>query len=185
MNIEQYQNIVVINITHCKYTNYWVYRADAVNPEKTHGWDSLPVYLSALKQTISCPEVHKQGNGEDQHLYYIPMGNTVDIEKAKKIALNKFSSWKLPFSAMPEYVIRFLFRKKQNTPSKIEIFRKNDERAKNAFIKAYQHSVSSPYHQKENQLVIYWHGNTIRQIMEEVSALVLDCWKTPKLSNWL
>ena len=185
MKLEQYQNIVVINITHGKYTNSWVYRADAVNPQKTHGWDSLPVYLSALKQTLTCPEVHKQGNGEDQHLYYIPMGSSVNIEKAKKIALSKLLAWKMPWSAMPDYVIRFLYKKKQNAPFKIEVFRKNDEKVKTAYLKAYQRSVSRPYQQKEHQLVIYWHGNTIRQITQEVSALVLERGKNPKLSNWL
>ena len=44
MKMEQYQNIVVINITNGKYTNYWVYRADAVSPDKQYGFDSLPVY---------------------------------------------------------------------------------------------------------------------------------------------
>lgn len=187
MQMEQYQNIVVINITHGKYTNYWVYRADAVNPDKSHGWDSLPVYLSALRQTITSPEVHKRGNGEDQHLYYIPMGNTIDLDKAKKIAFTKFSRWKLPWSAMPDYVVRFLFRKKQTTPAEIELFRKNSlDSAKSAYLKAYHRSVFRPYHQKKNQtVVVYWHGNSIPQITEEVHALLFERWRNAKLSSWL
>lgn len=186
MQMEQYQNIVVINITHGKYTNYWIYRADAVNPEKVHGWDSLPVYLSALRQAITNPEVHKRGNGEDQHLYYIPMGNKVDLDKAKKTALSKFSSWKFPWSAMPEYVVRFLFRKKQTAPAEIELFRKsNTDIAKSAYLKAYHRSVCRPYYQKKNQsvVVVYWHGNSIQQITEEVNALVFERWRNTRLSS--
>ncbi|MBR1528940.1 MAG: hypothetical protein IJ642_06530 [Oscillospiraceae bacterium] len=187
MQMDQYQNIVVINITHGKYTNYWVYRADTVNPEKEHGYDSLPVYLSALRQAITQPEVHKRGNGEDQHLYYIPMGNVVDLEKAKKIAFSKFAVWKQPWETMPEYVAKFIFRKKQNVPARVEIFRKKSEyNAKSAYLKAYHRSVFRPYHPKGNQhVIIYWHGSSVRQITEEITALVYERWLNPSLSSWL
>ncbi len=187
MEMKQYQNIVVINITHGKYTNYWVYRADAVNPDRGYGWDSLPVYLSALKQTILEPEIHKRGNGEDQHLYYIPMGETVDLQKAKKIALDKFSRWKQSWSSLPEYVIRFVFQKKQTAPAKVQLFRKStDYTLKSAYLKAYHRSVFRPYDQKDNQqLVIYWHGTSPRQIQEEVAALAAEHWKNSTILNWL
>ncbi|MBR1555825.1 MAG: hypothetical protein IJ644_10625 [Oscillospiraceae bacterium] len=187
MKMEQYQNIVVINITNGKYTNYWVYRADAVNPEKQYGADSLPIYLSALRQAITNPEVHKRGNGEDQHLYYIPMGSHVDLQKAKKIAFSKFYKWKQSWESMPAYVVKFVFRKKQDSPEKVELFRKKtDYDAKSAYLKAYHHSVFRPAYQVGNhQFIVYWHGNSIQQINEEVNALVFDRWKNPKLSNWL
>lgn len=187
MQMEQYQNIVVINITHGKYTNSWVYRADTVNPDKTHGYDSLPVYLSALRQAIAQPEVHKRGNGEDEHLYYIPMGNAVDLEKAKKIAFSKFSVWKQSWESMPEYVAKFIFRKKQHTPARVEVFRKKSEYPeKSAYLKAYHRSVFRPYHPQKNQhVIIYWHGNNIRQITEEINALIYERWLNPKLSSWL
>lgn len=183
MKIEQYQNIVVINITNGKYTNCWIYRADAVNPDKTHGWDSLPVYLSALKQAAVNPEVHKRSNGEDKHLYYIPMGDTIDLEKAKKIAFSKFSRWKQPWETMPEYVIRFLFKRKQTAPVKIQLFKK--DRNDPAYTEAYHQSVFHPCHQKgAQQLIIYWHGSTVRQITEEVMALTAERWRNARLSSW-
>ncbi len=187
MQMEQYQNIVVISIINGKYTKAWVYRADAVNPDKEHGWDSLPVYLSALRQAAVSPEVHKRGNGEDQHLYYIPTGKNADIEKAKSIAFARFASWKQPESTMPDYVCKFVFKKKQDAPVKAEIFRKDSQNdAKAAYLKAYRRSVLKPFHTiGSQQYVIYWHGNDIRQITEEVNAFVFDRWKNTRLLNLL
>ncbi|MDE6005921.1 MAG: hypothetical protein K2G88_11150 [Oscillospiraceae bacterium] len=183
MRIGEYQNIVVITISQGNYVNHWVYRADKIDPEKKHGWDSLPLYLSVLKQTILNPECHKKNNGEDYHLYYIPMGDDVNIEKAKKIALQRFSEWRQPWETLPDYVIKFVFHKKNNYPSETQIFRKDClaylQYDKSDYFKYYQQSVYQPldYQKKTGELIVCWHGNILKQIVQEVFPKVKDFWK--------
>lgn len=191
MRIGEYQNIAVITISQGNYVNHWIYRADAINPEKENGWDSLPLYLSALKQTILNPECHKRSNGEDYHLYYIPMGDEIEIEKAKTIALQRFSEWKQPWDTFPDYVIRFIFRKKHNYPSEMQIFRKDcltcTQYENSDYFKYYQQSVSQPldYQKKTGELTVCWHGNILRQIGKEVASQVENFWKHVKNAIWL
>ena len=190
MQIGNYQNIAVITISHGNYVNHWVYQADKINPEKTHGWDSIALYLSVLKQTILNPESHKRTNGEDYHLYYIPMGDEINIEKAKEIALQKFSKWEQPWKTFPDYVIKFIFRKKNNYPSEAQIFRKDGlkymQYTESDYFIYYQQSVAEPlqYQKKTNELLVCWHGNSVRQIVQEVFPQVENFWKRFRTAIW-
>ena len=193
MRIGDYQNIAVITISHGNYVNHWIYQADKINPEKAHGWDSVALYLSVLKQTILNPESHKRTNGEDHHLYYIPMGDDMDIEKAKKIALQKHSQWHQSWNSLPDYVIRFLFRKKNHYPSETQIFRKDylrympyDEYEKSDYFRYYQQSITEPfqYQKKTGELIVCWHGSSLEQIVQEVFPRVRKFWKRFRIAVW-
>lgn len=190
MRIGDYQNIAVITISHGKYVNHWIYQADEINPAKTHGWDSIALYLSVLRQTILNPESHKRTNGEDCHLYYIPLGDETNIETAKKIAMEKHAQWRQPWDSLPDYVIRFLFRKKNNYPSEAQIFRKDYLRYmqydESDYFTYYQQSVDKPlqYQKKTGELIVCWHGNSLEQIIQEVFPRVERFWKRFRTAVW-
>ncbi|MDE5768260.1 MAG: hypothetical protein K2H82_02630 [Oscillospiraceae bacterium] len=190
MQIGYYQNIAVITISHGNYVNHWVYQADKINPEKKHGWDSIALYLSVLQQTILYPESHKRTNGEDYHLYYIPLGDEINIEKAKKIALQKHSQWHQPWNSFPNYVIRFLFRKKNHYPSEAQIFRKDYlqymQYEKSDYFIYYQQSVAEPlqYQKETGELIVCWHGSSRDKIVQEVLPRVAEFWKRFRTAVW-
>lgn len=190
MQIGDYQNIAVITISHGNYVNHWIYQADKINPEKTHGWDSIALYLSVLRQTILNPESHRRNNGEDYHLYYIPLGDDINIEKAKKIAFQKHAQWRQPWDSFPDYVIRFLFRKKNHYPSEAQIFRKDYLRymqhEESDYFNYYQQSVAEPlqYQKETGELIVCWHGSSVEQIVQEVFPRVVKFWKRFRTAVW-
>ncbi|MDE6729343.1 MAG: hypothetical protein K2J71_01015 [Oscillospiraceae bacterium] len=190
MQISDYQNIAVITISHGNYVSHWIYQADKINPEKKHGWNSIALYLSVLQQTILYPETHKRTNGEDYHLYYIPLGNEMNIEKAKKMALQKHSQWRQPWKSFPNYVIRFLFRKKNHYPSEAQIFRKDYlqymQYENSEYFIYYQQSVAEPlqYQKETEELIVCWHGSSRDTITQEVLPRVAEFWKRFRTAVW-